>query len=239
MLAELTRLPHQGKVMACVADQPVRSHYMYNGSFTRFAEWRFVHRARLSLVPLNAYSRTAGGDRRCRRCGYEQETLPHVLNHCVRAHREACQLRHDVLLERLKQATPLSPGDEVRVNQQVPGHDSRDRPDLVVTRGNVVTLLDVTVAFENRPEALRAAAVHKVTKYASLVEHFRRQGKTASVDALVLGPLVTWVRSNDATLRQLRVRRAYARLMRRLMVSDTLKWSRDVYIEHITGSRQY
>ena len=143
------------------------------------------------------------------------------------------------LLERLKQATPLSPGDEVRVNQQVPGHDSRDRPDLVVTRGNVVTIVDVTVAFENRPEALRAAAAHKVTKYAGLVDFYRSKGKTASVHALVLGSLGTWVRSNEATLRQLRVRRAYARLMRRLMVSDTLKWSRDVYIEHITGSRQY
>ena len=103
-LADLTRLPQQGKVLSCVADQPVSSHYMYNGSFTRFADWRFVHRARLSLVPLNAYSRRPGADRRCRRCGYAAETLPHVLNHCLTAHAEAYQLRHDALLARLERA---------------------------------------------------------------------------------------------------------------------------------------
>ena len=27
-LAELTRMPQQGKVLACVADQPVSSHYI-------------------------------------------------------------------------------------------------------------------------------------------------------------------------------------------------------------------
>ena len=237
-LAALTSLPQQGKVMACVADQPVSSHYMYSGSFTRFAEWRFVHRARLSLVPLNAYRHTQG-DRRCRRCGYAQETLPHVLNHCLGHHREAYQLRHDALLTRLQRATPVFAGDIVRINQRVPGCDSPLRPDLVVTRGDQVIMADVTVAFENRPEALRAAAEEKVSKYSGLVDELRQQGKQASVHALVVGSLGTWFRGNEGTLRRLRVSRVYARLMRRLMVSDTLRWSRDVYIEHITGSRQY
>ena len=237
--AALTNLPQQGKVMACVADQPVSSHYMYNGSFTRFAEWRFVHRARLGLVPLNAYTRRAGADRRCRRCGYPQETLPHVSNHCLAAHAEAYQLRHNAILARLERATPVFPGDSVRVNQRVPGLDSPLRPDLVVTRGDRVLLVDVTVAFENRPEALRAAAAEKETKYAGLVAELRRQGKVASVHALVVGSLGTWHRGNEATLRQLRVSRVYARLMRKLMVSDTLRWSRDIYIEHVTGRRQY
>ena len=75
-LTELTALPQQGRVMSCVASQPVSSHYMYSGDFTRFAEWRFVHRARLCLVPLNGYRRSAG-DRRCRKALHaaEQEKL--------------------------------------------------------------------------------------------------------------------------------------------------------------------
>ena len=162
-----------------------------------------------------------------------------MTNHCLQAHAEAYQLRHNAILARLERATRLSPGDDLRVNRRVPGLDSPLRPDLVVTRGDNVTMVDVTVAFENRPEALRAAAADKERKYAPLVEELRRQGKTASVHALVLGSLGTWVRGNEGTLRQLRVSRVYARLMRKLMVSDTLRWSRDIYIEHITGSRQY
>ena len=224
--------------MSCVASQPVSSHYMYSGDFTRFAEWRFVHRARLCLVPLNGYRRSAG-DRRCRRCGYESETLPHVTNHCFQAHREAYQRRNDAILNRLRRATPVFPGTDVRVNRCVPDCSPDLRPDLVITRGDTVTLCDVTVSFENRPKALHAAEQEKLTKYAGLVEELRGRGKTASVHALVVGSLRTWYRGNEATLRSLRVSRVYARLMQKLMISDTLRWTRDIYIEHITGSRQY
>ncbi|XP_037067956.1 uncharacterized protein LOC119089394 [Pollicipes pollicipes] len=236
-LSDLVAKPHQGRVMECVASQPVSSHYMYNGSFTRFAEWRFVHRARLGLVPLNGYRRGAG-DRRCRRCGYAKETLPHVLNHC-RPHSAALQRRHNAILARLERAVPRFAGTDVRVNRRVPGTESALRPDLVVTRGAHVSLVDVTVSFENRLAALRAAGDEKVAKYAGLVAELRRQGKHASVHALVIGSLGTWYRGNEETLRHLRVSRVYARLMRKLMVSDTLRWSRDVYVEHVTGVRQY
>ena len=93
------------------------------------------------------YSRRAGADRRCRRCGYVQETLPHVLNYCLTSHAEAYQLRHNALLARLERATRVSPGDDLRVNRRVPGLDSALRPDLVVTRGDHVTLVNVTVSF--------------------------------------------------------------------------------------------
>ena len=239
--ARLHAKPHQGKVMRCVADQRVSSHYMYSGDFTRFADWRFVHRARLGLVPLNGVRHGAAPrDTRCRRCPYANETLPHVLCHCMARHSRAYQLRHDQLLDRLANAVRRD-GVSVRVNRQVPGCTSTLRPDLVVTRdaGATVVLADVTVAFENGPEALKAASDAKERKYAPLVAELRAAGKEASVVALVLGPLGTWWRGNEAALRKLRVSRVYARLMRKLMVSDTLRWSRDVYIEHITGHRQY
>ncbi|KYN32598.1 hypothetical protein ALC56_13079 [Trachymyrmex septentrionalis] len=28
-------------------------------------------------------------------------------------------------------------------------------------------------------------------------------------------------------------------MMRRLVVSDTIRWSRDIYVEHVSGIRQY
>ena len=239
--ARLHAKPHQGKVMRAVADQRVSSHYTYNGSYTRFAEWRFVHRARLGLMPLNGYRHGAApADPRCRRCGFERETLPHVLCHCMQRHSVAYQRRHDAILNRLEVAVQRE-GVSVRKNQQVPDSASTRRPDLMVTRdgGASVVLADVTVAFENGPDALQKASDEKVNKYDHLVRQLRREGKEACVVALVIGSLGTWWSGNERTLRQLRVSRNYAKLMRRLMVSDTLRWSRDVYVEHITGHRQY
>ncbi|CAM4407670.1 unnamed protein product [Lepidochelys olivacea] len=44
---------------------------------------------------------------------------------------------------------------------------------------------------------------------------------------------------NERVLRTCGIGRCYAWLMRGLMVLDTIQWSRDIYIEHITGHRQY
>ncbi|EMP31158.1 hypothetical protein UY3_11720 [Chelonia mydas] len=59
------------------------------------------------------------------------------------------------------------------------------------------------------------------------------------MDALIVGALGTWDLCNERVLQTCGIGRCYARLMRRLMVSHTIRWSRDIYIEHITGHRQY
>ncbi|GIZ00474.1 retrovirus-related Pol polyprotein from type-1 retrotransposable element R2 [Caerostris extrusa] len=92
---------NQGKVMEVVSLAPASSHFIADGAFSRFADWRFIHRARLNLVPLNgAKPWLRENDQRCRRCGYRQETLSHVLNHCSR-YSHAWQLRHNSIVDRL------------------------------------------------------------------------------------------------------------------------------------------
>ena len=48
-----------------------------------FRDWRFLHRARLDILPLrgNSWFRLQVRDTSCRRCGKENETRFHVLNH--------------------------------------------------------------------------------------------------------------------------------------------------------------
>ncbi|XP_075723795.1 uncharacterized protein LOC142765875 [Rhipicephalus microplus] len=96
--------PNQGKAMACVAADPANSHFMRTGRYTRFKEWRFIHRARLNLLPLNG-TRTwvPAAYKRCRRCGYREETLPHVLCHCMRQSRAMTE-RHNAIVARIKKA---------------------------------------------------------------------------------------------------------------------------------------
>ncbi|KAL1475338.1 hypothetical protein MTO96_037354 [Rhipicephalus appendiculatus] len=45
--------PNQRKVMACMSADRASAHFMWSGAFTHFADWHFVHCARLNLLPLN------------------------------------------------------------------------------------------------------------------------------------------------------------------------------------------
>jgi hypothetical protein len=85
-ITRLCELPSQGKAMECVATDSASSHFFQTGLYTRFADWRFIHRARLDLLPLNGVRKTKENNinKSCRRYGYENETLPHVINHCLR-----------------------------------------------------------------------------------------------------------------------------------------------------------
>ncbi|GFT04973.1 hypothetical protein NPIL_48861 [Nephila pilipes] len=61
----------------------------------------------------------------------------------------------------------------------------------------------------------------------------------AHVDAIVVGSLGSWDPSNDAALAQMGVSKKYAKIMRKLICSDTIRWSRDIYIQHLTDKKQY
>ncbi|XP_049807110.1 uncharacterized protein LOC126249500 [Schistocerca nitens] len=162
-------------------------------------------------------------------------------------HSAALQYRHNAVLNRLATAVAGRPRrgntavPDIRINQAVIGDSSGLRPDLVITdeAAKAVTIVDVTIPFENRRIALDNARQLKRIKYADVARGLAARGYSVTVDALVVGSLGAWDRQNDAVLRHLGIASRYCQLMRRLMVSDTIKWSRDIYVEHITGHRQY
>ncbi|GIY31132.1 retrovirus-related Pol polyprotein from type-1 retrotransposable element R2 [Caerostris darwini] len=162
----LHRKKNQGKVLELVSLAPASSHFISDGAFTRFADWRFVHRARLNLVPLNgAKPWLKDSDQRCRRCGFQQETLAHVLNHCSR-YSHAWQLRHNAIVDRLVAALGRR-GEIPSCNQAVAGLDLR--PDIVFKKGTDIFIIDVTCPFENRKSAFSQARANKIAKYDPLL----------------------------------------------------------------------
>ncbi|XP_049266791.1 uncharacterized protein LOC125756315 [Rhipicephalus sanguineus] len=168
--------PNQGKAMACVAADPANSHFMRCGRYTRFKEWRFIHRARLNLLlPLNG-TRTwvPAADKRGRRCG---ATTPS---------------------SRLKKAA-LGRFTVIGENQQVgvPGL----RPDLVPARVEEAPILDVCCPFDNRMQAFQEARRVKEEKYVPLQLHLLRQFERVSVEAIVVGCLGSWDPGNDRVCR--------------------------------------
>lgn len=227
---DLRKKPDQGKVFEVTSQWDASNHFLSKGDFTRFADWRFIHRARLNAVPLNGAVKYGTRDKRCRRCGHPNETLPHVICAC-QTHSTAWKHRHDAVVQRLANAIPPSLGT-VCLNRAVADTGSQLRPDIVVRDdAKKIIMVDVTIPFENRREAMTVARERKHQKYTPLAESLRAQGYEVAIHALLVGALGAWDPQNEAVLRACRVGRNYAKLMRKLMVSDTIRWSRDIYIE--------
>ncbi|XP_075530124.1 uncharacterized protein LOC142563455 [Dermacentor variabilis] len=221
--------PNQGKVMQCVAADPAGSHFMHTGSFTRFADWRFIHKARLNLLPLNgARPWLTGRDQRCRVCGYAKESLPHVLCHCM-ASSALYTARHNDIVTRLRTA---SRNRFAIMSENRPVGSTNLRPDIVLVHGEEAIILDVCCPFDNRLEAFAAARAAKVAKYEPVRSHLAQRYQRVTVDAIVIGALGSWDPGNDSVLRRL-CSRSYLRLFKKLAVSDVISASRTIYHKHV------
>ncbi|XP_023210577.1 uncharacterized protein LOC111613450 [Centruroides sculpturatus] len=237
-LGKLLAKPDQGKAYKVTSFSPVSNHFMNNGKYTRFSDWYFIHRARMSVVALRGHRRFGNDTKRCRRCGYARETLAHVLCHCPPNLHLVTQ-RHNAILDRIVAAFKPE-GATVLVNQRVPGFSDICRPDMVIIdeKSKSATIIDVTTPFENGQTAFQLAREEKLRKYAPFAQHFRQQGFDTHISAFIVGALGGYDHANEATLQRLGISRHYAKLMKKLMVSDSIKWSNDIYRGHIGDTRQ-
>ena len=106
------------------------------------------------------------------------------------------RVRHDLIVSRLANSIRFG---NARRDQQVAGLDDTCRPDILIENGNEVTVIDVTVPFENSSDALQAAEDRKIQKYAHIAQHFMRMGKNCRVFGFVVGSLGAWHPHNEKT----------------------------------------
>lgn len=227
----LSSLPDQGKVARTLnIDQYANgSTWQFTGLNLRFHDWRFIHRARLNCLPLNAAkARWSETSPRCRHCSSE-ETLPHVLCHC-RLNMVAIRDRHNLVVNRLVNATRF--GDIV-TDRCVQDSGLNLRPDIIIREGDHVKIIDVCCPFENNDEALFNAAERKITKYEPLKEFFLGQGLQCDVFPFVIGALGAWFPPNETVLRQLGMTKTYKRLFRKLCCTDVIQGSNNIYRQHL------
>ena len=243
-LRALVAKPDQGKVFEASSRDPSSNHFLAAGRHTRFCDWRFVHRARLGVLPLNGcfrgQRREPERNRLCRRCQAAEETTAHVLNHCMR-HHKALNNRHRAVLCRLVENMPADKKTVMRVERAVPGTGSNLKPDLVLLDqdNKVATIIDVACPFENRLRALEEKRAEKVGKYQALCDVLQRQGYATSCDAVLVGSLGAWDPRNERALSLLGIPLRARPALKKKAVSDVIRWSRDLYVEHMTGHRQF
>ena len=81
----LKSCPDQGKVARCLHSSKsfTSNNWMYDGTGIRFCDWRFIHRARLNILPTNDVKSRFFNDNSptCRRClnTSVNESLPHII----------------------------------------------------------------------------------------------------------------------------------------------------------------
>ena len=108
--------------------------------------------------------------------------------------------RHDAVLDRIVKAIPGSLG-EVQVDRKATATTSMLRPDIVITNEVTrrVTIVDVTIPFENRYQTMEVARQAMIEKYKPLVDELREKGYTVDLDAIVVGSLGSWDPANERT----------------------------------------
>ncbi|KAL1481680.1 hypothetical protein MTO96_034304 [Rhipicephalus appendiculatus] len=170
-------------------------------------------------------------DQRCQTCGYQRETLPHVL--CHRMARSVMYTAwHNAVVARHRKAASR---DYTVAFENRPVGDTGLRPDLVLVRGEEAIILDVACPFENTPEAFSNARNDKVAKYEPVAVYLRRRYQRVTVAAVIVGALGAWDPANDHVLQRL-CSRAYLRLLK-ICVRDVVAASRRVYHEHVRAGR--
>jgi hypothetical protein len=127
------------------------------------------------------------------------------------------------------------------VNPTVPGLQDGLRPDLLIVNEveKSAAIIDVATPFENRIAAFEAARNDKKAKYGHIADHYRCLGYNVVVDAFAVGAMGGWDPANEQIINYLKLGGHYCRLMKGLMYTDAIRWSREIYVEHLTGRRQY
>ncbi|KZS00116.1 Uncharacterized protein APZ42_003722, partial [Daphnia magna] len=149
-----------------------------------FRDWRYLHRARLDILPLRGHSWFCSQeqDTCCHRCGKENETGFHVLYHCEEGLQLATK-RHNTIQD-LLESLLVKQGHDVTINNAILGQ--RLRPDVEFQLSGSRVMVDVVVCYD-QPGSMENAYRRKYDKYSS---HGR-------ILLLVVGSLGSWYPRND------------------------------------------
>ncbi|KAL1485933.1 hypothetical protein MTO96_031654 [Rhipicephalus appendiculatus] len=194
------------------------------------SEWRFIHRARLNLLPLYG-TRTwvPAADKRSARGG-DTAARPLPLH--------AAEPGHDGAPQRHRRAPQEGGPGAVRCHWREPAgrRALACGPDLVLARGEEALVLDICCPFRQQDAGVsRRPGGSKRRSMPPLQLHLLQRFQRVSVDAIAVGCLSTWDPGNNHVCRRL-CSKHYLRTMKKLGISDTIAASTTIYRSHIETS---
>ncbi|KAE8742227.1 hypothetical protein FOCC_FOCC012242 [Frankliniella occidentalis] len=103
---------------------------------------------------------------------------------------------------------------------------------MIIPRGSTERPHSRCCPLEKRYDALDVARRYKEDKYQQLVAHLQGRGFTSSAAAIVVGSLGSWDPKNNKVHSSLGIPAYRPKSVTRKCVSDAIKWSRNIYVEH-------
>ena len=231
-LQQLLQATDQGRSFHLISQHASSSHWIREGSFLSFAEYRFAIKGRLNLLPTKVAIKRAGKphiDVTCPKCRQQPQTLGHVLNACT-PNAGLMRERHNAILKRLTAAIPAGEGDRY-LEQTVKDAPGDLRPDLVLWHADgKVSIVDVTVPYEGDETSFEKAREEKRRKYQPIMDWLESRGHSdVTIDAFIVGALGAWDNANESVLRRLHIGYKYANLFRKLCSVDAIKGSLTIW----------
>ena len=221
---KFTSAPHQGRVASALAiDQSTKDIARLTSCRTDLLheDWKYLHRARLDLLPLRGYAWSSFDNKSCRHCGESSENGFHVLNNC-KVNLTLATQRHDAVLELLFKLLTRK-GYAATINRELP--ESRLRPDVELQVSGSRLMIDVAISYDHS-ENLEAAYTRKVLKYQHL----------GQVQPLIVGSLGSWYSLNEDIRSLLAIdHRSWAAFRRKARLA-AIKGSMEMVRKHLTNT---
>jgi hypothetical protein len=147
--------------------------------------------------------------------------------HCKYVSRPRALHHHNVVY-RLARGTPAIAGT-ITEDKKNPGTSGQLHSDLVVTNVSArsISIIGEAIAFENKFEAIQLTRAGKIEKYQVLTDEFHSQEWKVYLTTFIVGAPSGWDLANDTVIRQLRISKSDATLMKKLVISDTIRWCHD------------
>ena len=222
------------------------AQFIKDGRYISHSSFKWIHKARLNLHSVNSNRLTNHDNtqlsKACRRCGYANETLAHVINHCHHSLGTLITKRHDEvqnLLVKVIKESKHHKTSEIRVNERCNVAERNLRPDIVVKNHKEKTalILDVICPFENSREKLDISRQGKLEKYEKEMEALQQQGYDVHMNAIVVGSLGFWDPKNTTSLHHIGLPEYRHSAFKRKVIESTIEYSKTIYWSHILGEK--
>lgn len=239
-----TQYKFQNRAMNVITESQLSSKCIYSNSISG-CDWKFIHKARLQLLPTMARMSMWGGNNLsplCRRCGKENETPCHVLNMCP-MNMPMVTKRHNAVLNALVDHIGKAPVSDrqVLVDQQYPGCGSIQRVDLVVQDPSrkTIDLVDIKCTYETSG-CFDQARRRNEEKYRDQCDRIAaiNPGYTVRLDTICVGSLGAWDTANEPVLRRLGFNRKQFKAVAHDLILKSIHGSRNTWVTHQSGIPQ-
>jgi len=238
----LNECPSQSRNLQGAKMDPATNKLILKGKVVGPAEWNFIHKAKLNLVPVFGKQFHKKENRKCRRCSHPFECLTHVLGRCSYNMSELIYPRHDNILNKLTNIiSKYNIGLEIAVDKVCPVSEKGLRPDLIITdhATNTKHILDVSCVNENRRDKLEEMRTLKIVKYFNEAQNYSKQGFHVLQEGFIMGTLGAWHPNNTNILKQFNVPPKVIKKFRKGLTKDVIHDSKNIFWSHLIGREEY